>query len=220
MDTKQQMDERFDRYLSGDMTGEERMQFEEQIAGDVELRREVDLHQRIVSSIKAKNAKHLLQNRENRIKKQRRRKTFTISLSSFAAAACVLLAIVNINTISSLKSAGELYYSEFSASAARGGNTIDSLLHSAYLNIGNTEYVVAIDNLDAAIELLDKEQFNTSTEEGLYFQQMAFAKRDEAEWLKAITYMKQGKAGKAKKLLRKISNSDSRYNSKAQEILD
>lgn len=181
---------------------------------------ERELEDRIVDAIRAKNAKNLLQQRERRIvRAARQRKTFVRTFSGFAAAACVAFAVLHFNGVNTYKSFGDQYYSAIDMSVARGGGEVDSLLQAAYDQIGKAEYATAHENIDAAIALLNAEQFDLSTEEGKYFAEISRQTLDDAQWLRAVALMKQGKRHRAKILLREIAASSSRHASEAQEIL-
>jgi len=180
---------------------------------------EQHIEEMIVDAIKTKNAKKLLQQRETFILARQRRTYFIRTLSGIAAAACLLFGIIQFKGISDYKSYGSQYYAAMVLPELRGGNEVNSLLQAAYKQIGATEYEKAHRNIDAAILLLQKEQFDFSIEEEQYFYQLNKAMKDDAEWLKAITYMKQGKKIKAKKLLQKIASGDGIYQTEANKIL-
>jgi len=172
----------------------------------------------IIDAIKAKNAKKLLQQREHQILAWQRRKIVIRTLTGFAAAACLLLGIVQFKGVTTYQSYGEKYYAD-AAIISRGGNEADELLQTAYEQIGVKEYEKAHQNIDATILLLLNEQFDLNTEEGAYFHQLTKAKIEDAEWLKTITFMKQGKWLKAKKLLQKIAVGGGKHKDEAQEVL-
>jgi hypothetical protein len=180
---------------------------------------EQHIEEMIVDAIKAKNAKKILQQRETFILARQRKTIFFRTLSGIAAAACILFGIIQFKGISDYKSYGSQYYAAMVLPEPRGGNEADSLLFTAYEQIGATEYEKAHQNIDAVILLLQKEQFDLSTEEGQYFHQLNKAKLDDAEWLKAITYMKQGKKKKAKELLQNIASGTGTYQTEAKKIL-
>lgn len=220
MEAKQHIDEMLDRYLSGQMTDKQRSDFELQIASDPQLQAEVKLHARIIDTIKAKNAKKLLQKREAQIQQDiRRKRVFVRTLSSIAAAACMVLGIIHFNGVSAYKSYGDQYYAAMDILAARGGDNVDLRLQKAYELIGSADYDLAHENIDAAIVLLQNEQFDLATEEGRYFEELNRQKADDAEWLKAIAYMKQGKRHKARVILRRIAEGDGIYKTDAIDIL-
>lgn len=221
MDTKQQLDELIDRYLSGKMTDSEKVEFEMQISQNPQLKEEVDLHNRIVDAIKAKNVKRILQYTEQNMRHTKsKRNLFIGTISTVAAAACILFAVLFINDDSLYyKSFGDRYYAELSIPVVRGGNDADSLLLIAYQYIGMENYNEARKNINVALEILHKETFDISTEEGQYYQELIKRKVDEAQWLKVVSYMKQGKKRKSKEILTQIANSDSFYKSLAEKTL-
>ena len=173
----------------------------------------------IIEAIKAKNAKKLLQQCENYILVWQRRKMFIRTLSGIAAAACLLIGIIHFTGVSTYKSYGEKYYAAMILPEPRGGNEAGKLLKLAYEQIGAAEYEKAHRNIDAAMLLLQKEQFDLDTEEGKYFYLLTKAMIEDAEWLQAIGYMKQGKWRKAKGVLQKIAYGDGIYKIEAQGIL-
>ncbi|MDL2308835.1 hypothetical protein LJC68_04015 [Bacteroidales bacterium OttesenSCG-928-B11] len=220
MDTKQQLEELMDRYLTGKMTTDEKTAFELQLSQDTQLREELSLHKQIIDSIKKKNLKEQLQRTEQKIHSRNRRQIFIRTISGIAAAACIFFAVLITNNNSSLyKSYGDSCYEEFYLPVTRGDNKVDSLLHAANQQISDKEYKIAFLTIDKAIEILQQETFDTSTEEGQYYQEMSEIKMDNAEWMKTIVYMKQGKKCKAKKWLKKIAESKSEYSNSAKEIL-
>jgi hypothetical protein len=178
---------------------------------------EKEFEDRIVDAIRAKNAKKLLQRRESHI--LHRRRSFIQVVSGIAAAACIAVGIVHFNGISAYKSYGDRHYSAMELHAARGGGDADSLLQAAHGQIGAAEYNLAYENIDTAIELLQSEQFDLTSEEGQYFAAINRQTLDDARWLKAVAYMKQGKRHKAKILLREIATGDGVHKTEAQKIL-
>jgi hypothetical protein len=183
------------------------------------MKTEEQIEEMIVDAIKAKNAKKILQQREHFILARHRRTIFIRTLSGIAAAACILFGIIQFKGIYDYKSYGNQHYAALVLAESRGSNNADSLLQTAYEQIGAAEYEKAHRNIDAAILLLQKEQFDLTTEEGQYFHQLNKAMLDDAEWLKAIAYMKQGKRKKAKELLQKIATGDGIYQAEAKKIL-
>ena len=183
---------------------------------------EKELEDRIVDAIRAKNAKQLLQQRESRIVRgaQQRRRVFVRAFTGLAAAACIAFGVIHFDGISTYKSYGDHYYSTMELPVSRGGDDAGSLLQTAYEQIGATEYAPAHENINAAIALLASEQFDLSTEEGQYFAAINARTMDDAKWLKAVAYMKQGKRHKARILLREIAASDGVHKTEAQEILN
>lgn len=183
---------------------------------------EVDLEVCIANAIKAKNLKKLLQNRESEIRIRHyaalrsRRITYIRSITSVVAAACLVFGIFHFKNVSSYKSYGDTCYASYKLPISRGA---DTLLVSAYNNISKEKFITAHAILDRAIESLQSEQYNVSTEEGAYYRQKQLMSINEAQWLKAIIYMKQGKVRKAKMLLRLISNGDGQYKEDAAKIL-
>ena len=173
----------------------------------------------IIDAIKAKNAKKLLQQKEHQIVVWQRRKFFIRTLSGIAAAACLLFGIIQFNEVITCKAHGEKCYAALILPEPRGGNVAADLILTAYEQIGAKEYDKAHKNIDAAILLLKNEKFDLNTEEGKYFHQLTQSMIEDAEWLKTIAFMKQGKWKKTKKRLQKIVAGNSIYKIDAQKIL-
>ena len=239
METKQQqLDELIDHYLLGQMADSEKAVFESQVASDPQLKADVDLHQQIIYAIKAKNIKKLLQQQEFQIHRtQIRKRVFYSALYTLAAAACLVVGFFHFEGVSRYRSFGNQAYAALVISASRGdsdsvdyappiisasrgGGNADSFLLAAYGHTGAGAYDLAHENIDKAIKMWQEEPFNLATEEGLYDYQLAQTGIDKAQWLKAVTYMKQGKRSKAKALLQKIASGNGIYKSEAQKILE
>ena len=83
-------EERIDNYVMGKMTADECLSFEQEMAADVALQKEVALHRDVVRAIRMKAAKEHLQKVERQIRtEERRRKVFTIRIAAAALAASV-----------------------------------------------------------------------------------------------------------------------------------
>lgn len=221
MEGKQKLDDLMDRYLSRKMPDAEKKEFEKMLAQDPELKADLDLHAKIIDSIEAKNVKKILQSKERSLRRARmQRRSILWTLAGTAAAACIAIGVIFTNDSSYYKEYGDRYYTELTVTASRSGDKADSLLLAAYRQIGEGKYAVAVENAEMVVAGLQQETYDISTEEGRYYQELAKAKTDEAEWMKTIALMKQGKKRKAREMLVKIAGSDSRYRASAEEILN
>ncbi|MFV0554897.1 MAG: hypothetical protein ACK5LR_09355 [Mangrovibacterium sp.] len=176
------------------------------------------LEEEIILAIQKKNLRRILQETEQKIRKrQKARKRMLWSISSVAAAACLLWGVFFLAD-NSMQQVGEHYYAELAMSSPRSGNTADSLLIAAYEHISMEQHTAAQQDLEQVITLINSESFEHS-EEGQYHQQIAKLQHDKAQWLQAISLMKQGKKRKARALLTQIAKSESAYREKAAEAL-
>lgn len=192
-------EERIDYYVMGKMTADERLSFEQEMAADVALQKEVALHREIVQAIRMKAAKEHLQKVERQIRaEENRRKVFTIRIAAAALAACLVVGVfVDYNYRESYKGYG--FSDNIELLAARDGGTISQVIGE----INDEEYKAALATIEEAMA-----------------QDISVSERDELEWYKAVTYMRMGKWIKARKLLKQIAASDSAYSEDAQKALE
>ncbi len=192
-------EERIDNYVMGKMTADERLSFEQEMAADVALQKEVTLHREIVQAIRMKAAKEHLQKVERQIRaEERRRKVFKRLVPVIALAACLVVGVfVDYNYRESYKGYG--FSDNIELLAARDGGTISQVVGE----INDEEYKAAL-----------------ATIEEVMAQDISVSERDELEWYKAVTYMRMGKWIKARKLLKQIATSDSAYSEDAQKALE
>ena len=192
-------EERIDNYVMGKMTADERLSFEQEMAVDVALQKEVALHREIVQAIRMKAAKEHLQKVERQIRaEENRRKVFTIRIAAVALAACLVVGVfVDYNYRESYKGYG--FSDNIELLAARDGGTISQVVGE----INDEEYKAALATIEEAMA-----------------QDISLSERDELEWYKAVTYMRMGKWIKARKLLKQIAASDSAYSEDAQKALE
>lgn len=209
-------DERIDDYVTGKMSEADRLSFERELADNQELHSEVLLHQDIVRAIRMKAAKEHLQQVEQDIRtRTRRRNVFAIRISSIAVAACLAIGIfVHFDYMTNYQAVGNALVLE--SDAERGGaQTTDVILYA----VDNGKYDEAL-NLIADAETLEfKSEF---THPDLIEQDRLEYNRtmETLQWYKAVVYMRMGKWIKARRLLKQIAESDSRYKKVARQTLD
>ena len=192
-------EERIDNYVMGKMTADERLSFEQEMAADVALQKEVALHRDVVRAIRMKAAKEHLQKVERQIRaEENRRKVFKRLVPVIALAACLVVGVfVDYNYRESYKGYG--FSDNIELLAARDGGTISQVVGE----INDEEYKAALATIEKAMA-----------------QDISVSERDELEWYKAVTYMRMGKWIKARKLLKQIAASDSAYSDDAQKALE
>ncbi len=211
-------DERIDKYVTGKMTEEERLLFERELASNPDLQKEVSLQQDIVRAIRMKAAKEHLQRVEHDIQaRTRRRKIFriAINMSSFAAAACIAIGLfVHVDRVSNYKAVGNRI--ELTAESVRGGESASTAILEA---IGRSDYEVALE----LIAQEESREFSSEFSHPNLIEQerMEYAFEQESlQWYKAVTYMRMGKWIKARRVLKRIADSDGYYKTQAQSVLE
>ena len=210
-----------DRYLSGEMTEEEKMSFERLLSEgdsssiDVQnLQKEMELQQEIESAIQERGLREMLQNEEARIRHHKHVKRVTIwSLCSgsviTAIAAVMLLLLVVAPAARLMQDYSNQYVAQVEIGQLRGDNANAEALSNALTLMQANEWEQASQIVDDIFT----QTANSQDEETIEMH-------DNAEWLKAICLMHDGKVQKAKRLLRKIANSESYYNGMASEMLE
>lgn len=209
-------DELIDDYVTGKMSEADRFSFERELADNQELHSEELLHRDIVRAIRMKAAKGHLQQVEREIRARvRRRNVFAIRIASIAIAACLAIGIfVHFDSMTNYQAVGNALVLE--SDAERGGaQTTNVILHA----VDNGKYDEAL-NLIADAETLEfKSEF---THPDLIEQDRLEYNRtmETLQWYKAVIYMRMGKWMKARRLLKRIAESDSRYKKVARQTLD
>lgn len=209
-------DERIDKYISGEMSEDERSSIERELTSDPELQTEIALQRDIVRAVRMKAAKEHLQQIELAIQAhKRRRNVFVLRFSGFAAAACLLLGIfVHFKQVNDYKTAGNTI--DLVSDYARGGEPATDAIRSA---IENKEYAKALN----MISLVEEPEFKSEFTHPDLIEQDRLEHELQMEtirWYKTVVYMRMGKWVKARKMLKQIANSNGLYKSQAQSALD
>lgn len=214
--------ERIDRYILGEMNEAERQAFEAEMSSDPELKKEYELQREIALAVQRVHLKRHMQDIERKAKNERRRRIKTISMWSISAA-IAFVCIVGVDTkwSSDLRDASAIYYAETVMPPSRSDNDVDFHLSMAYKYIGEDNYDVATQCLDAASFFIEHQlHYNVPTEEYEYNKEVVLMKKQDVEWYRMLVLMKQGKIFKSRKVLKNIAESDSRYADDARQILE
>lgn len=243
MKTTEKDIELFDSYMNGTMSDIERTQFEERLREDEAYRKEYELHQQIVLGIQRKELKAMLQEQEKQTDNPteatpevadevtvarpsgggaRKVKLF----GSLAAAACFFFGVFVVNDASKMSTLGGEHITKLEAPVVKGAG-IEEILFLICESLQQGNYAEAQDNIDKARQLILEEQdihceFLTEEETEEYAEyrlQMLKLDSDELDWYQALLYAKTHKVFKAKKLLKQIAKSDSRYKEEAKRML-
>ena len=220
MNTTEKDIELFDSYMNGTLSDTEKAQFEERLRDDEAYRKEYELHSQIVLGIQRKELKAMLQEQEKEGQKPGRRGLVIKITSIVALAACLFIGIVIVHDTIKMANLSEDYIAQLEQPVSRGSGVEESL-SLIYEDLQQGNYAEAQDNIDKARELIHEEQSITysSEEETEYHQQMLKLDADELDWYQALLYAKTHKVFKAKKLLKQIAKSDSRYKDDAAAML-
>lgn len=200
-------EERIDNYVMGKMTADERLSFEQEMAADVALQKEVALHREIVQAIRMKAAKVHLQKVERQIRADERRDKI-FGVIGFGGGGTVGIGAIYsaVQSWAYKAVAAALIPQMLNVAVSRGPSPeINNAIKAG-------EYKQAIELIDTALA----EEFDPATQDESQFKGMC----DELEWYKAVTYMRMGKWVKARKLLKQIAASDSAYSEDAQKALE
>ena len=221
MKTTEKDIELFDSYMNGTMSDTERAQFEERLREDEAYRKEYELHKQIVLGIQRKELKAMFQEQEKEGQKSVRR-GLVIKLSSVVAlAACLFIGIIIVHDAFKMANLGGDYIAQLEQPVVRGSGVEESLA-LIYEDLQQGNYAESQDNIAKARELIHEEQSVAypTEEETEYHQQMLKLDSDELDWYQALVYAKTHKVFKAKRLLKQIAGSDSRYSEDAKRLLD
>ena len=220
MKTTEKDIELFDSYMNGTLSDTERAQFEERLREDEAFRKEYELHQQIVLGIQRKELKAMFQEQEKEGQKPVR-KGLVIKLSSVVAlAACLFIGIIIVHDAFKMATLGGDYIAKLEQPVVRGSG-VEETLSLIYDDLQQGNYAEAQENIDKARDLICEEQSVAypTEEETEYHQQMLKLDSDELDWYQALLYAKTHKVFKAKRLLKQIAKSDSRYKDDATAML-
>ena len=139
---------------------------------------------------------------------------------SLAAAACFFFGVFIVHDAWKMSSLGGDYIAQLEQPVPRGSG-VEETLSLIYDDLQQGNYSEAQDDIDKARQLIQDEQSIAypTEEETEYHQQMLKLDADELDWYQALLYAKTHKIFKAKKLLKQIAKSDSRYSEDAVAML-
>ncbi len=228
MNTTEKDIELFDGYMDGTLSDMERTQFEERLRSDGAYRKAYELHSEVVLGIQRKELKAMLQEQEMQLSTDvpvaanvaEGGRTISM-IFKLAVAACFFIGVCFVGyDFWKLSSLGGDYIAQLEQPVPRGSG-VEETLALIYDDLQQGNYSKTQDNIDGARQLILKEQSNAypTQEETEYHQQMLKLDSDELDWYQALLYAKTHKFFKAKKLLKQIAKSDSRYKEEAKAIL-
>ena len=233
------LQEKIDSYILGKMSVEEKMNFETELANNMELKEKYELQKEISDAVQKARIKNLLVEVENEIIEEREKiindrrndnddkslgnttNKRRIWISVAASILVIFFVGFEFHKTSVYKTYGNDCYADITAPSSRSDNRLDSLMFSIYRQIGEENYYLAETNIEEAELIITsmKETEYVSDEEQKYYDDILSIKKQEIDWYDAVLKMKQGKYRKAKKELKKIANGNGIYSEKAKEIL-
>ena len=220
MNTTEKDIELFDGYMDGTLSDTERTQFEERLRSDEAYRKAYELHSEVVLGIQRKELKAMLQEQEMQAKQPIRRSLFVKIPAITALAACLLIFIFIVNDAFKMAELGGDYIAQLEQPVPRGSG-VEETLAVIHDDLQQGNYSEAKENIEKARQQIAEEQSVAcpTEEETEYHQQMLKLDSDELDWYQALLYAKTHKVFKAKRLLKQIAGSDSRYNKDATVML-
>lgn len=219
--------EQIDRYLAGQMTEEEKLQFERLLsADDSSLRDEMELQKEIILAIRRRALKEMLQEEEERLSKEkeeehhRKVRIWTIrSVASLAVAACfvgVILVGPQMSRLNNLSQQDALYAEALTEitdaySQLKGCNdATDAILEAnALMQAGDYKQADAI-LVDALSEMGDVQRESLQ----------AWSEKEDMLYLRALCAIKQHKLYRSRRLLNEVITMDSTHKAEAQQLLN
>lgn len=234
------LQEKIDSYILGKMSVEEKMNFETELANNMELKEKYELQKEISDAVQKARIKNLLVKVENEIIEEREKiindrrndnddkslgnttNKRRIWISVAASILVIFFVGFEFHKTSVYKTYGNDCYADITAPSSRSDNRLDSLMFSIYRQIGEENYSLAETNIEEAELIITsmKETEYVSAEVQKYYDDILSIKKQEIDWYDAVLKMKQGKYRKAKKELKKIANGNGIYSEKAEEILN
>ena len=174
------------------------------------------LEEEIILAIKARGLKEMLQREEQKIRTRRRHVRIALwsigSTGGFTIAAAIAVLFVLSSVADQMIEYSKEFVNGVSSSSNYRGGSLDenqTLLLESISLMADGNWTEAKEKIDFVCEHVDQ-----SSQED---QNDIIAQSD---WLTALYWMHEGKVFKARRLLKKISQSESPYRENAKEVLD
>lgn len=218
--------EQIDKYLAGQMTEDEKLQFERLLsADDSSLRDEMELQKEIILAIRRRSLKEMLQDEEDSIQKEKeghhkRVVRWTLrSVASIAVAACFIGVIIiapQVNHLSNIGDNANLYASaniemNEAYSGLKGCNDATNAILKANELMQSCDYKQADKILAHALEQMEP---ITSDE------QQAWTEKEDMLYLRALCAIKQHRLYRSRHLLNEVVNMNTTHKDEAQQLLN
>ena len=235
--------EKMEDYIHGNLSVTEQEQFEAEMATDEQLREEVELHRKLISSVETESLRQLLEqiheeNFESETKVvslPRRRSYFPMAIA--ASVALLILAgwwIFNLQTLSP-ESVYAAYFTPAEGLPTTLGYSTNTDFAEGMVSYKLQEYTEALEYWQPLLEA-DPNNDTLNYYVGVTFfadeqpdsaigyltdvvSSEQSSLRTSAQWYLALSYLKTDQSEQAKSLLEDLTNRDNPYQSRSSEIL-
>lgn len=237
--------ETMENYINGRMTAEEQQSFEREMSSNPELREEVEMHRKLVSSIETESVRQMLEqiheenfseNEAPVVPMRSRSRYFPLAI----AASVALLILAGWWVFSLQSSQPEALYAAY-FSPAEGLPTTLGYTDNAQFAEGMISYKLGdyAEALDYWQPLLSADPANDTLN---YFSGLAYLAGEQPEqaityldkvvenetsdyqtdarWYLALAYLKNEQTSEARNLLQALAEEDSPYREESREILE
>ncbi len=219
MTTEQQEYERIESYLLGRMSAEEAATFEKEMAADDALRKRCSDMSLLAHAVRRANQEADLRSSFEKIERRRtsrlRRRIFSGSL---VATACLAISVI-FPVGARLAGKGYDYApAALELQEVRGGRP--ELMDKTVNSYNSGDYDAALEYLEEASCAVEAELSRLGDNDSdVVARRNLSDEQYELDWYRALTLMKDRKLIKAKRALRAIAASDSRYAAEASRVL-
>ena len=217
--------EQIDKYLAGQMTEEEKLQFERLLsAEDSSLRDEMELQKEIILAIRRRSLKEMLQGEEESIQKEKedhhkRVVRWTLrSVASIAVAACFVGVIVIGPQMSRLSGLGEsTIYAETAIEMMNAYSQLKGCEESAEVILQANEYMQKGDykQADAILTKALSDMKDITPE-----NRQAWSEKEDILYLQALCAIKQHQLYRSRRLLNGVVSMQGIHQQSALDLLN
>jgi len=217
--------EQIDKYLAGQMTEDEKLQFERLLsADDSSLRDEMELQKEIILAIRRRSLKEMLQGEEESIQKEKkdhhkRVVRWTLrSVASIAVAACFVGVIVIGLQMSRLSGLGEsTIYAETAIEMMNAYSQLKGCEESAEVILQANEYLQKGDyeQADAILTKALSDMKDITPE-----NRQAWSEKEDILYLQALCAIKQHQLYRSRRLLNGVVSMQGIHQQSALDLLN
>lgn len=217
--------EQIDKYLAGQMTENEKLQFERLLsADDSSLRDEMELQKEIILAIRRRSLKEMLQDEEESIQKEKedhhkRVVRWTLrSVASIAVAACFVGVIVIGPQMSRLSGLGEsTIYAETAIEMMNAYSQLKGCEESAEVILQANEYMQKGDyeQADAILTKALSDMKDITSE-----NRQAWSEKEDILYLQALCAIKQHQLYRSRRLLNGVVSMQGIHQQSALDLLN
>ena len=218
------MKERIDKYITGRMTADEVLQFRKDLNTDTCLRDEYERAKEISDAIQRNALKKMLHiketNERNSFWNNVRKVSYT--LGAVASIAMFIISGTSYIISNNIKRSSAGVYEQLEPPISRSANVVDEILEEVYECIG----IGDIDSAEKKLKSVEKaiadqrKEVYESVEIKEYNEAILDVQQQEAEWYRALLFMREGKVYKSKLALKIIHEKNGIYADSARNLLE